>query len=70
MTWKIYENMLLKRPALKTKTAMRNHLTLIRMVVITKLTNNNFLRECGKREPSLLRIEIGAATVENSMEFP
>ena len=28
------------------------------------------LESVEKREPSLLRIEIGAAPVENSMEFP
>ena len=33
---------------IKIKTAMRYHLTLLRMAVITKFTNNKYWKGCGR----------------------
>ena len=51
---------------------MRYHLTLVRMAIINKSTNNVLERMCRKGNPSALLVgtQTGAATVENSMEFP
>ena len=37
---------------MQIKTIMRYHLTLVRMAVIKKSTNNKCWRVCGEREPS------------------
>ena len=37
---------------MQIKTTMRYHLTLVRMAVIKKTTNNKCRKGCGKREPS------------------
>ena len=47
------------------------HLTLVRMAIINKSTNNVLERMWRKGNPSALLVgtQTGAATVENSMEF-
>ena len=44
----------------------------VKIVVINKSTNNIAGADVKKREPlcTLVRIQTGAATVENNMEFP
>ena len=37
---------------MQIKTAMRYHLTPIRMAIINKSTNNKYWRGCGEKEPS------------------
>ena len=37
---------------MQIKTAIRHHLTLVRMVIINKSTNNKCWMECKEREPS------------------
>ena len=37
---------------LQIKSTMRYHITLVRMVIINKYTNNKCWRGCGEREPS------------------
>ena len=54
------------------KTTTRYHLTLVRMAIIKKSTNNKCWRGCGEKEPSYT---VGGnvnwtATMENSMEIP
>ena len=52
---------------------MRHHLTLVRMTIIQKSTNNKYWRGCGEKG-NLLHIlvgmEIDTATVEDSMKIP
>ena len=57
---------------MQIKTTMRYHLTPLRMAIITKATNNSVGEVVEKREPCALLVgmQTGAATVENSMEFP
>ena len=58
---------------MQIKTTMRYHLTPVRMAIINKLTNEQVLvRMWKKGNPSALLVgmQTGAATVENSMEFP
>jgi len=58
---------------IQIKTSMRNHLTPVRMAKINKSGNDRCWRECGERGTLLtllVGMEAGAATLENSMEFP
>ena len=57
---------------MQIKATVRYHFTLVRMVIITKSTNNKCWQGCGEKRPLVLlvRMQTGAATVENSMEFP
>ena len=50
---------------MQIKTAVRYLLTLVRMAIIKKSTNNKCWRACGEKG-TLLHI-VGASTVENSM---
>ena len=55
------------------KTAMRYHFTPVTMVTIKKNTNNKCCGGCGKNgnlHILLVRMFIGAATVENSIAVP
>ena len=56
---------------MQIKTTMRYHLTPVRMTIINKSTNNTLAQMWRKGNPSelLVGMQIGAATVENSMEF-
>ena len=56
---------------IQIETIMRYHLTLVRMAIINKSTNNVLERMWRKGNPSALLVgtQTGAATVENSMEF-
>ena len=51
---------------------MRYHLTPLRMAIINKATTTGVGEVVEKRDPSalLMGLQTGAATVENSMEFP
>ena len=51
---------------MQSKTPMRYDHTPVRKVMVKKSTNNKYWR---KRNP-LMRMELGAATMENSMEIP
>ena len=56
---------------MQIKTTVRYHLTPIRMAITKKSTNNRCWRECGVKGNSLtllVAVEIGTATLENSME--
>ena len=54
------------------KTAMRYHLTSAQMAIVNKSTNNEAGKDVEKRQSfcAVDRNADGAATVENSMEFP
>ena len=56
------------------KTTLRYHFSLVRMAIINKATSNKQQVETGSRKgnPSTLLVgmQTGAATVENSREFP
>ena len=56
---------------MQIKTTMRYHLTQVRVAIINKSTNKCW-QGYEKRESSvfLVGMHTGAATVENSMEFP
>ena len=62
--------MLLIIREMQIKTIMRYHLTLVRVAIIKKSTNNKCSGGYGGRDPSslLVGMEIGTATMENSME--
>ena len=57
---------------MQIKTTMRYHLTPVRVANINKSTKKILERMQRKGNPSALfvRMQTGAATVENSMEFP
>ena len=50
---------------MQIKTTMRYHHTPVRMTIINKSTNSKYWQGCGERG-----MQIGAATVENSMDSP
>ena len=56
---------------MKIKTTMRYHFTLVRMAIINKSTNNECWQAC-REKGSLVVVgmQIGATTMENSIEFP
>ena len=57
---------------MQIKTTMRYHFTPVRMAIIKKSANNKCWRGWRKGNPLVLLVgmEIGAATMENSMEAP
>ena len=57
---------------MQIKNTMRYHFTPVRMAIINKSRNNVLVRFWGKGNPSALLVgmQTGAATVENSVEFP
>ena len=61
---------LLAMREMQIKITMRYHFTPVRMAIIYKSTSADEVVE--KRNPSTLLVvmQIGAATVENSMKFP
>ena len=65
-------SMLLIIREMQIKTTIRYHLTPVRMAIINKSTNNKVLAGMWRKgNPcTLMGIQIDAATVENSMEFP
>ena len=56
---------------MQIKTTMRYHFTIVRMAIITN-QQTSAGEDVEKRDPSalLVGVQTGAATVENSMEFP
>ena len=54
---------------MQSKTTVRYHFTPVRMAIINKSTNNKCWRRYGEKA-LLVGMQAGAATVENSMEFP
>ena len=54
------------------ETAMRHHHRPVRMAVINESANNKRWRGCGEGDPRapLVGMRTGAATEENSLEFP
>ena len=58
---------------MQIKTTMRYHLTLIRMTIIKKSTNNKYWRGCGEKGMLLhywWECKLITATMEDSMEIP
>ena len=58
---------------MRIKSIMRYDLTPVRMAIINTSTNNKCWQGCRKRGTllaSLVEMQIGAATVESSMEIP
>ena len=58
---------------MQIKTAMRYHLTPIRMAIINKTGNNMCLERMwreGNSHTLLVGVQTGAAPMENSMEIP
>ena len=56
---------------MQIKTTMRDHVTPVRMAVIHKSTNNECWQDVEKGNSGvlLMGMQIGAATVESSMEL-
>ena len=56
----------------KCKSKSQDHYTPVRMAVVKKTTDRNGGEDVEKENPCtlLVRMYIGAAAVENSMEFP
>ena len=54
---------------MQIKSTMRYHPTPVRTAIINKSPNNKGWQGCGDRG-TLVGMQSGAATVENSMEFP
>ena len=58
---------------MQIETTVRYHITPVRMAVINKSTNNKCRQGCGEKGTPfslLVEMQIGAATVESSMEIP
>ena len=58
---------------LQIKPTVGYHFTPVRMAIITKSTTNNLWQSCGEKGSLMhcwLGMQTGAATMENSMEFP
>ena len=58
---------------MQIKTTIRDHFTLVRMPIISESTNNMGWQGCGEKGAlghCWWECRLGAATVENSMEFP
>ena len=57
---------------MQIKTTMRYHLTPVQMAIINKSKTTSVSKDVEKGEPFCITMgmQIGAATVENSMEFP
>ena len=57
---------------MQIKTAMRYHLTQVRMAIIRKSTNNKYWTGVEKRELSytVVGMQTDKATMENSIEIP
>nr|KAF6418909.1 hypothetical protein HJG63_008904 [Rousettus aegyptiacus] len=58
---------------MQIKTTRRYHLTPVRIARINRTSNNKCWRECREKRNShtlLVGLQIGTATMENSMEFP
>ena len=53
---------------MEIKTTMRYHFTPVRMAIINKSTKNKWRK--GNSSALLVGMQTGAATVQNSMEFP
>ena len=55
---------------MQIKTTIKHHLTYVRIAVIQKNTNNNVDKDVEERKPCTLLVgtQIGAVTVENSIE--
>ena len=57
---------------MQSKTTMRYHLTLVRMAITKKSTNNKVWRRCGEKGTFILLVGMltGAAAMKKSMQFP